>query len=174
MVVWTAVHILLFNYMEACPGLFQRRDYTGNHEINIGPSQDTSSLNHLSFRCKADNQSFKNPVRKIYKKKKDPETSLFEMLKHVRVPSCQFSAIITIFVSSLFVPGSREVLYCKRVRGYPLHQRWAGILSIVRWSTDKRLFYAMDHQRTTFNVQFIVSEQLLTLIISDFLATDNF
>jgi hypothetical protein len=61
----TAVHILLFNYMEACPGLFQRRDYTGNHEINIGPSQDSSSLNNLSFRCKADNQSLKNPARKI-------------------------------------------------------------------------------------------------------------
>jgi hypothetical protein len=32
----------------------------------------------------------------------------------------------------------------------------------------------VDRQGTTFNIQFVVSGQLLTLIVSDFSATDNF
>jgi hypothetical protein len=44
------------------------------------------------------------------------------------------------------------------------------------FSVDQRFCNAMDHQRTTFDVQYeyVVCGQLLTLTISDFSATDNF
>jgi hypothetical protein len=46
-------------------------------------------------------------------------------------------------------------------------------MSVVRLSMDQWLSYAMEHQRTTFNVQFVIGT-LLMHIISDFSATVNF
>ncbi len=45
---------------------------------------------------------------------------------------------------------------------------------LISWSTDQRFCYAIDHQRTTFNVQYVISGQLSTLIKSDFFEAGNF